>query len=267
MEQQKDEVEIDLMEIFYVLRNKAAVLILTAVVFAISTGLFTHYMITPMYASSSSIYVLTNESVISYADLQIGSSLTSDYIQMLKSPTVINTVIKNLDMENVTCSQLSSCIEVSNPTDTRILNVTVTYDDPRMAKEIVDELARVSTERISEIMDTQKPNIFEQGEVDTHPVSPNTKKNSVIAGLFGLLIAAVIVVIVHIMDDTIHSADDIEKYLKLNTLAAIPISEGSESEIKYDDRKRRKGESLITRIMRHRREKQHKKSKRSKGDK
>lgn len=259
MEQQKDEVEIDLMELFYVIRSKLLIIILTAVVFGISAGLFSYYLITPMYASSSSIYVLSaSETVASYTDLLAGSSLTNDYIQMLTSPTVLKQVIENLDLEDTDYKQLRSCVTVTNPEDTRILNVTVTYDDPRMAKEIVDELSSVASERISEIMDTDKPNIFEQGEVDTQHVSPHNKKNALISGIIGGLLAAIIVVVIHLMDDTIHSADDIEKYLKLNNLAAIPVSADSEVEIKKDDRKRRKGESRTARFMRRRREKKNK---------
>lgn len=242
MQQQIDENEIDLMEIFYVLKARIVMIILTAVIFAIGAGLFTNYMITPMYSSTSRIYVLTNETVLSYADLQIGNSLTSDYIEMIQSRTVVETVINNLNMQDeLTYEELCSCISVHNPSDTRILYLTVTYDDARIAKELVDELATVSIERISLIMDTKAPNIFEKGWVNNNPVSPNTKKIVVLAGMFGCVLAAAIIVILHLMDDTIHSSEDIEKYLKLNTLAAIPISEGSEEQIRKDDIKRRGG--------------------------
>ena len=243
MEHQNDELEIDLMEIFYVLKSRILLLILSAVVFAISSGLFTYYLVTPLYSSTAGIYVLTKDSVISYADLQIGSSLTNDYIQIIQSRTVLENVLENLSLdEEMTFKQLSNCINISNPSDTRILNLSVTYDDPRMAKEIVDELAEVAIVRISEIMDTQIPNVFEWGYVDTRPVSPHMKKNIAIAGFFGLLLAAIIVVVLHIMDDTIHSSEDIEKYLGLNMLAAIPISEGSQDTLRQDDRKRRHGD-------------------------
>ncbi len=249
MEHQNDEIEIDLMEILYVIRSKIVMIILTAMIFGIASGLFTHYMITPKYSSTSSIYVLTNESIVSMSDLQIGNSLTSDYIQMIQSRTVIETVIKNLEMEDeLTYEGLRSCVSISNPSDTRILNLTVTYDDPRIAKAIVDELAKVSIERIYHIMDTPKaPNIFEKGYINTNPVSPNTKRNIIIAFFVGFILAVGIVIFVNIMDDTIHSPEDVEKYLKLNTLAAIPVSEDSEAQIRKDDIKRRGGK--LSRMM------------------
>lgn len=240
MEQRNDDVEIDLMELFYVLKSKIVLILLVMVIFGIGSGLFTHYLIRPMYSSTSSIYVLTNETVLSYADLQIGNSLTSDYIQMIKSRTVLETVVRNLHMEEeLDYESFSKCVGVSNPSDTRILNLTVTYSDPRIAKELVDELADVSIERISYIMDTKAPNIFERGCIRTVPVSPHTKKNIVIAAMFGFVLISALIIIFHLMDDTIHSPEDIEKYLSLNTLAAIPVAEGADLQIKADDRKRR----------------------------
>ena len=128
MDNKNEEIEIDLKELFFVLRGKIVIIILTMLVFGVGGGLASHYLVTPMYSSTSGVYVLTNETVLSYADLQIGNSITNDYIQMIQSRTVLETVIKNLHMEDqLDYKQFRSCISVSNPTDTRILNITVTY--------------------------------------------------------------------------------------------------------------------------------------------
>ena len=55
MEQSNDEFEINLVELFYVLRSKLLLIILTAAIFGIGAGVYTHYFVTPMYSSSSSI--------------------------------------------------------------------------------------------------------------------------------------------------------------------------------------------------------------------
>lgn len=262
MEQQNEEMEIDLMELFYVLKSRFLILMLSTVFFALGAGLFTFYAIKPVYSSTSSIYVLTSSAEafdkISFADVQMGKSLTSDYIEMIKSPTVIDMVIKELDMEEeLDYKALYNCINVENPTDTRILNITVNYGNAKKAKKIVDKLTEVSCERIAEIMAVDKPNVFENGKIDNVPISPSKKKNVLIGGLFGFILAAGVIIVRHLMDDTIHSAEDVEKYLGLNTLAAIPISEGSEVTIKRDDRKRRKGDSMWSIIKRHFRKSKH----------
>ena len=180
----------------------------------------------------------------------LGSSLKTDYMQLVKSRTVLDTVVKNLGLEKeLSGGGLGAATSVSNPTDTRILNVTVTYKDPRMAKELVDELTNVAIKRISEIMDTKEPKVFEWGNISTSPVSPNMKKNVAIAALFGVLLSSVIVIVIYLMDDTIRSVEDIEKYLDLNTLASIPISEGSETEVRLDNIKRRGTNKFISKFI------------------
>ncbi len=239
MEQSNDEFEINIMELFYVIRSKLLLIILSALIFGIGAGVFTHYMITPMYSSSSSIYVLSKESVVSYSDFMVGSSLTSDYMEMIKSRTVMERVIKNLGLENeVTVEELRSSVSINNPSDTRMLNITAVNKDPRIAKAIVDEVAQVSVQRISEIMDVEEPNIYETGRIAANPISPNLKKNVFAAGLLGAIIAAAIFIILHLMNDSIHSPEDVEKYLKLNVLAAIPVEEGKVEQIRIDERKR-----------------------------
>ncbi len=239
MEQSNDESEINIIELFYVIKSKLLIIILTALVFGIGAGVFTHYMITPMYSSSSSVYVLSKEAVISYSDFMVGTSLTSDYMEMIKSDTVMERVLNNLGLEDeLSVSQLREGISISNPTDTRMLNITAVNKDPRLAKAIADEVAEVSVQRISEIMDVEEPNIYEHGKISEYPISPNLKKNVFIAGMLGAVIAAAIFIVLHLMDDRIHSPEDVEKYLKLNVLAAIPVEDGKVEQIRIDERKR-----------------------------
>ena len=234
MEQSNDEFEINLVELFYVLRSKLLLIILTAAIFGIGAGVYTHYFVTPMYSSSSSIYVLSKQSIVSYSDFMVGSSLTSDYTEMIKSRTVMERVIRNLGLKGeFTADSLRRCVSISNPTDTRMLNITAVNKDP-----IVDEVAEVSVERIKEIMNVEQPNIYETGRIATNPISPNLKKNIFIAGLFGAVLAAAIFIILYLMNDSIQSPEDVEKYLGLNVLAAIPVEEGSKEQIRIDERKR-----------------------------
>lgn len=242
MEQQNqnDELSIDLLELFYVLRDRILIIILTAVIFAAGSGAITHYLITPLYASSSSIYVLTNKDMmVNYSDFMVGTSLTSDYVQMVKSYTVLYRTLKNLGLnEELEVDEFAEMVSVTNPTDTRMLTLTVKYPDPMIAKEMVDELATVSVQRIHEIMSVEKPNIYEWGRVGEHPVSPSLKKNVLIAGLLGALLASAVFIVLYLKDDSICTPEDIEKYLKLNTLAAIPMEAGSAEQIRLDERKR-----------------------------
>ena len=78
-----DEETIDLLELFYALLGKwreiAAATVACALIAAIGVVLF----VTPKYQASSTIYVISRkDSAINISDLQIGTALTDDYIQV-----------------------------------------------------------------------------------------------------------------------------------------------------------------------------------------
>ena len=108
------------------------------------------------------------------ADLQIGSQLTKDYSVMITSRPVLEQVIKNQGL-NMTYGQLKARIRISNPADTRILNMTVSDTDPVRAKAIADEVANASSDYIGDIMEMVPPKIIEQGVVPASPASPSIK--------------------------------------------------------------------------------------------
>ena len=219
----QDEIEIDLLEILFLLKRRIWILLLTAIIFATGTGAFTHYLIQPQYSSTAKLYILTSStSLTSLADIQIGSSLTKDYIQLVQSRPVVEQVIENLNL-NKTYEGLLQQMTFSQPSDTRILVITAKDPNPQLAKDIVDQFVEVAKVSISTIMKTDEPSIVEYGYVAKNPVSPNLLKNVAIGGALGLFLAAAVVLVIYMMDDTVKSAEDIEKYLGLNTLTAIPL--------------------------------------------
>ena len=238
-----EEVEIDLVDLFYLVRARLWIILLSALIFASASGLISSFMITPMYESTAKLYILTKStSITSLADIQLGSQLTQDYMVLIKSRPVVTKVIENLGLD-LTYEQLVSIITISNPTNTRILEINAVYSDSFMAKQIVDEFASVSRSQIAKIMDTQEPSVVEDGYASEIPSSPNIKKNAVIAGLAGAILAAGIIIVLHLMDDTIKNSDDLEKYLGLTTLGFIPVElTTAQSQAKKKKKKRPKRE-------------------------
>lgn len=222
-----DEIEIDLLELFYVLRKKLWLILLSGLITAVATWSVCTYFMTPMYKSKTQLYILARPSSItdlSLADLQIGNQLTQDYKILVKSRPVVMQVIENLELD-MTYEELNNIIEVSSPSNTRILEIEVAYPDPNIAKQIVDELAAVAIERIATIMDTARPTIVEEGFAEPKPSSPKTKRNTVIGGVLGMVVAAGICIMLHLLDDTIKDSEDVEKYLGLSTLGLIPVED------------------------------------------
>jgi len=220
-----DEIEIDLLELFYALRQRWWAILLALIIGGAGAGIYSKKVISPIYESTSMVYVLSKETTLtSLADLQIGSQLTKDYSVIIKSRPVLEEVIakQNLDM---TPDELSKMISIDNPKDTRILSITVEDIEPMRAKSIVDEVTKAASNYIGDIMEMVPPKIIEEGIVAVRPSSPNVKKNALIGGMGLAVLVCGLICLKVILDDTIKSEEDIEKYLGLSVLAVIPDAE------------------------------------------
>lgn len=241
MEQQyDDEIEIDLKELFFALLQKWKYIVFSALFVGVVTALVNLYVLVPQYASTAKLYILSKStSLTSLADLQVGTNLTQDYMVVINSRPVAEKVISNLKLE-MDYEDLIGKVTVENPTNTRILNITVQDEKPEEAKRIADEFAEVSAEYIAEKMDQDPPNIIEKGFANPNPIAPSKTKNTLIGILLGGFLAAAVVIVIHILDDSIKTEEDIEKYIGLNTLAAVPESENSLSDGTAKDKKKKR---------------------------
>lgn len=230
------EVEIDLAEICRVLLNKIWTLILVVVIAGGLAAGYTSFFMTPMYQSTSQIFILNTKVDLSLTELQLGSQLTSDYMEIIKSRPVLEATIQELGLD-MDYAALSNSITISNPQNTRILYITVTNQDAYMAKTIVDKYTEVSVNYIAQIMDTEKPNVIDYGHIPEGPSSPSMKKNAILGALLGFVIAAGIIIVRYMMNDSIHSSEDVEKYLGISTIGLIPFDgAGSKKKTRGKDR-------------------------------
>ncbi|MEE1100791.1 MAG: Wzz/FepE/Etk N-terminal domain-containing protein [Agathobacter sp.] len=235
-----EEIEIDLKELFGELISNWKIILVSTIFAAIIGFSVSEFLITPKYESVSQMYVFTKStSITSLADLQTGTSLTNDYMVVVAGRPVLEQVIKNLELDE-SYSSLRKKIDVTNPADSRILQISVTDEKPNRAKVIADEMAEVSSAFISQKMDQDPPTIIQYGYSDGEPVSPNIAKNTIVGGMIGFLLSSVLVIGLYILNDTIMSAEDVEKKLGLNVLGTLPLEEIEDDGEWHNKKKRRK---------------------------
>ena len=146
--------EIDLKELFLVLWSKIWILIGAAVAGAVIAALYTILCVTPMYESTSSLYILSKTTTLtSLTDLQMGTQLTQDYMVLAKSRNVVESVIQELELD-MTYEQFLDTVTITNDSNTRILTLSVRNADPYMAKTIVDKYAEVTAKKTADVMAT-----------------------------------------------------------------------------------------------------------------
>ena len=226
-----DVIEIDLVELLGVILHNLWIIIVSGVIVAAVALLVSYFIITPKYESVTKIYVIskTNADTMTYSDLQAGSTLTKDYKELVKSRPVLEEVLAETGID-VELKDLEEQITVEVPTDTRIVSITVEDKDPYEARIIADSVRIAASKHIREVMNTEAVNVVEEASLPIEKSSPSILKNIAIGYAVGLFLAIAIVIINYIMDDTIKTPDDVEKFLGVSVLGSIPYSENDLSD-------------------------------------
>lgn len=233
MEKTYDEkIEIDLLELLGEFRRKLWLILVVIVLFGAAAGAYSEYVLIPQYKSTAMVYILSKETTLtSLADLQIGSQLTKDYKIIITSRRVLNQVIDEMGL-NLNYKELRGKVTIHNPQDTRILSISVEDGNPVITKLIADKIAAVASDYIGDIMEMIPPKLIEEGEIPTLKSSPSNLKNALIGSLVGGVLICGIIIIRVVMNDTIRTEEDVEKYLALSVLASVPERKGEKPENK-----------------------------------
>ena len=223
--QDNTDIEIDVLELFHVLLNKFWIILLAGIIAGLAFIGGTILFITPQYQSTTKMYVLSKQdnNTITQQDMQTSLSLTKDYAELIKSRTVTEGVIAQLNLD-LTHEQLLGKVSVDSATDTRILSITVTDPDPYEACKIANAIRDVAANHIKNVMDIDAVNVVETANIPDQKSSPNISKNGVIGGLLGVLLSVAIILIAYISNDTIKTQEDVERYLGLSMLGTIPLT-------------------------------------------
>jgi capsular polysaccharide biosynthesis protein len=176
----------------------------------------------------------------------MGTNLSLDYQELLKTRPVILSVIEDLGLEGTySYGSLSGMISISTGSSSRILKIIVTSADPQLAEQIANCLAEKAVDYLPEVMETTAPNIAERAIVPTAKISPNNTENALKGGMLGALLCMGILVIIFLLDDTLKDAEDVERYFGVMPLTVVP--EGhmgkSQSRKKKTNKRRKEGDA------------------------
>ena len=238
----EEETEIDLIDLAWALLDKIHYIVLCFLIGAVIMNAYSYFLVRPTYKSTAKMYVVSasKNSVVDLDALNIGTSLTADYEQLMLSYPVLEQVINKLNLD-IDSDTLAKMITLENPTDTRILNINVVSTDPKSARDIANTLMDVSVDYLPKTMSTNAPNVAQKAKLADHKDGPSYTKYTMIGALAGAFLYCMYLVVKYLMDDTIHTADDMEKYFDIVPLAVIPDVEELASEKQQKKGKLEKG--------------------------
>lgn len=222
--QEKDFIQIDIMLLLRRIWDKKLIIILITLIFTASALVYSLFVATPKYNSTTKVYVVNQKKdnqAITTQDVQLGTLLVKDYKEIILSNNVMSEVVERNNLK-ITPTALAKKITVDAPKDTRIISITVNDSNAETARDLANAVREVSADKIKEVTKIDDVTTIEPAEVANTPSSPNVLKNSVLATALGLILAVGGVVLLELLDDRIKRPEDIEEGMDLVLLGVIP---------------------------------------------
>ncbi len=220
----EDEETIDLMELARLLWAHIVQIVAVAVAAALISLLVCMFVLTPKYQASINMIVNTRQegtATFTSDNFNTAKNLISTYAVIIKGNTVLNEVIDELDLD-MTYEQLYKMVAVDSVDSTQIMKVTVTDTDAERAGEIVQTIADIVPDVLVEKVEAGSCKTVSDVVINPNKVFPQTKKYVALAGVLGAVVVCAILVLKHLLHDTVVDDDDVQKKLGLPVLGLIP---------------------------------------------
>lgn len=220
---------INLGELADALLRRLGVLILTAVLCAAIGFGCSAFFVRPLYSASAMMIVNAGEKYPDYVStdqLNSAATLVDTYSIIIKSDTVMNQVIENLRMEDTFKTEVRD-ISVSAVNETQVMQITVRATDPNIALDVCKEITNVAPGVLQDVVEAGSVNLVSEAHSTFRRVSPNIKLNTLLAGVMGLLAAALVIIVLTLLDNKINNENDIRQF-DLPILGVIPTYEKEE---------------------------------------
>ena len=219
-----EEETIDLMELARLLWTHAVQIVAAGVVAAVACLLVCMYLLTPKYQASINMIVNTRQDTsVTFTNDNFNSAknLISTYAVIIKSNTVLNEVVDELKLD-MTYRQLYSMVSITDVDSTQIMKITVTDTDAKRAGKIVKKIAEIVPDILVEKVEAGSCKTVSDVEINPNKVFPQTRKYVMLAGVAGALVVCAVLVLAHLLHDTVVDDDDVQKKLGLPVLGLIP---------------------------------------------
>ncbi|MFX3888363.1 YveK family protein [Streptococcus suis] len=222
--QEMNTIEIDILLLLKTIWRKKFLIIITALFGAGIAFVYSSFLVTPQYKSTTRIYVVGQHAEagagLTNQDLQAGSYLVKDYKEIILSQDVLTQIATELNLNE----NLKEKVSVSIPVDTRIVSISVRDADPNEAARIANSLRTFAAQKIVEVTKVSEVTTLEEAVPAEEPSTPNTKRNIILGLLAGGILATALVLVMEILDDRVKRPQDIEEVMGLTLLGVVPDS-------------------------------------------
>lgn len=226
----KDYYVIDLAHVVKAVWHRFWVVVIVSLLTAAVGFSIAKFAVTPMYSSSVMLYVNNGTfdvnnaiSSITSSELTAAQSLAKTYTVLLKNHTTLDAVIQHSGLTQYDWEDVQDMIESGPVNETEVLEVTVTCDNPEHAYRLADSIAEVlPKEIVPNIVTNAEMKVVDKPYLNYDKVSPSLASYTAVGFFIGAVLSVLMLVILALMDNTVHDDDYIIKNYDYPILAKIP---------------------------------------------
>ena len=214
-----------LLELMQLLRKHLRMLVFLPIVCAAAVGAYSVLMMSNVYTASTSMYVLVQNSTSSDAsslsqDLTASQMITADVAKLLLSDRIVDQTGKQVGIPKLKGYK----VEVASETTSRVITLSVTGEDPRLAARIANDMVKNVSNLAQKVMKVESVNSIDRATVPTRPSGPRRALYVKIAALVGLAVAIVAVILGDMLNTKVRGQQDLESIIRVPVIGRIPYA-------------------------------------------
>lgn len=196
------------------------------VAFGLSTFIISWFFISPEYTASSQVIIKhdNNKKGNLYSnpnEVQTNIQLIQTYSELISSDEIHDRAVKALENKEGTISK--GIIKVKTVDNSQIIKIVAINENPKIAVQMANEIAKQSSNDIEKIMGVNNLYIFSQAkDIQVQkPSSPNTLLNTLIGSIFGMFVSFIIILVRRLLDNKVDNEEKVEQLLHLPVVGKI----------------------------------------------
>lgn len=217
---------LNISEIIGVLRDNILILFIWGVIGVLGGLLVAIFFVSPKYESS--VDVLVNQKVdntqAQYNAQQADLQAINTYKDVLKKPVILQPTLKQIKEENNykgTIEDLQGAISISNQSESQVISISVKANNPYLASDIANDVAKIFNKKIKGIMKVNNVTIVSDAKPEMKPVFPNKLIFILLGGVITTGLAYMIVLFKFLNDTTVKDSKFLTDELGLTSLGFV----------------------------------------------
>jgi Mrp family chromosome partitioning ATPase len=200
-------------------------------------------VVAAMYAVSKtqdSIYRASMTLVVGTQPVKAGSpelgdfSLTRNMTTLLEDDYITRNVIRNLRLD-MKAKEFTKRLSVAVLPETAVLTVSYDSTDPRLARNVIEEIERIFPRHVDRTLGTRQPGrprppgsfdivvrVYDPPHVRADPVGPKTSTNIIFGGVAGIALGLLLAVAREALDSRLRERKEAEEWFDAPIVGTLP---------------------------------------------